>query len=229
MNDLSDVTNEEVQELLNRIHERIKDFDINDEIVRQWSREDVDKLLNATRREEKEEAAEEEPAQQEEQIAEAPAEEAEEDIKVVPEEDEPTDDIIIPAVEEKKREATRIFKKAEISEKEPEEQDSSEEKIREIMNPEAKGKDAKAAVRSAKLKLLSFGGSLKKNVKKFAESLRTDSSDENDVRDESEYDEDDFEEGGGVRRRGVRSPAHGAAGRGERGTRASRHRRGDGE
>lgn len=193
MNDLSDVTNEEVQELLNRIHERIKDFDINDEIVRQWSREDVDKLLNATRREEKEEAAEEEPAQQEEQIAEASAEEAEENIKAVPEEDEPADDIIIPAVEEKKRESTRIFKKAEISEKEPEEQDSSEEKIREIMNPEAKGKDAKAAVRSAKLKLLSLGGSLKKNVKKFAESFRTDSSDENDVRDESEYDEDDFD------------------------------------
>ncbi len=201
MNDLSDVTNEEIQELLNRIHERTKDLDINDEIVRQWSREDVDRLLNATRRGNDEEEAEEEQNAEaeaaednavEDEIAENEAAEDTEEISGE-EENVPDEDIIIPEIEENRRESTRIFKKADIAEEKTENEESSDEKIREIMNSEASGIDAKSAVRSAKLKLLSLGGSLKKNMKKFTESFRTGGRDENGLDDDFEDDEDDFD------------------------------------
>ena len=203
---MSEVTNEEIQELLNRIHERTKNIDINDETVRQWSREDVDKLLNATRRIDGE--AEDYPQDDAEQDSfddivpeneTEPEEGSEKTSSYEKAEEEYTedsdDDIIVPAIEDNRRESTRVFRKADASQKKSEEEESPEDKIKEIMNSEASGIDAKSVLRNAKLRFLSIGGSLKKNAKKFAESLRTDVSEEDSdgLQDDFEDNEDDYD------------------------------------
>lgn len=48
---MSDITNDEVREILDGIRARTNNSDIDDETVRKWSREDIDRLLAATRRE----------------------------------------------------------------------------------------------------------------------------------------------------------------------------------
>lgn len=49
MSDLSDVSNDEIREILGMIRAKTDNSDIDDETVRQWSREDIDRLLEASR------------------------------------------------------------------------------------------------------------------------------------------------------------------------------------
>lgn len=67
---MSDVTNDEIREILDNIRARTDKSDIDDETVRKWSREDIDRLLAVTRRESAEEVekTEETAAEEEESI-----------------------------------------------------------------------------------------------------------------------------------------------------------------
>lgn len=49
MSDLSDVTNDEIREILDNIKARTNRDDISGDMIREWSREDIDRLLEITR------------------------------------------------------------------------------------------------------------------------------------------------------------------------------------
>lgn len=186
MNDLSDVTNEEIKELLERINE-ITDADIGEETVRQWSREDIERLLSATRRKAAvEDHAEADP--EEELIVEDEAIE-QDDTGVEPE--EPDEDVIIAGIEENRKDATRIFEKLDEQSEPAEKIYKPDERIKNIMNSEAEEKkDAKSFLKNAKGKFSAFTKGLKKSSKKLADSLKSNEDNTDDVDD---FDEDEFE------------------------------------
>ena len=186
MNDLSNVTDEEIKEILDRIKEKTDDVNIDDETVRQWSRDDIDRLLNVTRREDDGEIA----------VSEQPEPLAEEEIiEADAVEDTETEKEEISAEPEKERmDSTRIFDALEVSDDEPVKEYKPDERIKEIMNGEAKkSTDAKALLQSAKGKLSSFAKGLKKSSREFIESLKSSANEKDDFSDDFDKDEDEFE------------------------------------
>lgn len=65
---MSDVTNDEIREILDNIRTRTDKSDIDDETVRKWSREDIDRLLAVTRRDDAAEEVQEDTAEEDESI-----------------------------------------------------------------------------------------------------------------------------------------------------------------
>lgn len=167
---MSDVTNEEVREILNSIREKTGNNDIDDETVRKWSREDIDRLLAATRREDG--------------VAESENEEE-------PVNDEITDENIYVAEDSFDGEPQEEKPQFSVYE-EAEEETQPEEEIQ----PEKKGVDFSSIAADTKDKLFSFGEKLKNKASKMKKSFKSAPVDENrfELEDEADEFEEDFEE-----------------------------------
>ncbi|MCQ2485698.1 MAG: hypothetical protein MJ168_10255 [Clostridia bacterium] len=182
---MSDVTNEELKELIERIHE-IGDIDVD--TIRQWSREDIERLLNAAHRKAEDEAAPAEVEVAEKFVAE-PAEEIVVETEAVPEES--VEESVDVQLEENRKDATMIFESLGDFSEEPDEAYKPDERIKDIMNGEAeKKKDFKSVLKNAKGKFSAFTKGLKKSSEKLAESMKNSDSDIDELDD---FDEDEFE------------------------------------
>lgn len=185
MNDLSDVTNEELKELIERIHE-IGDIDVD--TIRQWSREDIERLLNAAHRKTENETVSAEVEIAEELDAE-PAEEFVAEAETEPE--EPVEESVDIQLEESRKDATIVFESLGDFSEEPVETYKPDERIKDIMNGEAEEKkDFKSVLKNAKGKFSAFAKGLKKSSEKLAESMKNNDSDIDELDD---FDEDEFE------------------------------------
>lgn len=174
MNGLSDVTNDEIREILENIRKKTNEV-IDDDTVRKWSREDIDRLLGATRREEDEETEDEAP-------------EEEESIYVAEESFADVSDILPPVDEEE-------------TDSDDDVKIRPEDRIRALFSdeaPEKKSADFKAVIGSAKVKAFSLAEKLKEGSKKLLESFKTAEAAEEEERytldgEEEDFDEDEFD------------------------------------
>lgn len=180
MNSLSDVTNDEVRELVESIRRKTNTV-IDGETVRQWSREDIERLLAASRRAdaaaEEEEIQEDEPVEETEEIIETEAEP-----ETVPEEPAAEDySEIVPSVDDLPEDDEEDVGK------------SVSEKVRDMLNEEPeeeKKTDFKGALSGAKEKMKSFAGKIRSGSKNLAETIKNSKALSDD-----ELDEDGFEDG----------------------------------
>lgn len=175
MKGLSDVTNDEIREIIESIRKKTN-TEIDGETVRQWSREDIDRLLAVTRR--------------------AEAEAAEEDFG----EDEPEEENIY--VSEDSYDNTAVPPADELSSEDGDEEEKSvPDNGGEQMNEETEEKkpDFNDIVSGAKGRLKSLAERIKNSTKNAVEMFRNSDEmpEENRYDDENgsdEEDADDFED-----------------------------------
>ena len=214
MNRLSDVTNEELREILDLI-KRKTNRDIDGETVRKWSRENIDRLLELTRREAAEETENAEP--QETQPAEESIYTAEESFEGIPEVEEEQEEVSIyikpdsfienPAEEtdedesEEENDDSDMKTVLDISEKAEDEvsDEASGERIKKLMDggeAERKNVDVSSILGETKGKFSSVAQKLKKTAKKISSMFAADDEEEAREIDDDIFDGDDFEVSG---------------------------------
>ena len=220
MSDLSDVTNDEIRELLDNIKARTNRDDISDEMIREWSREDIDRLLEITRgtthvsdiAKLEAEIAEAEPVEADiepetESEPEADASEIIIDNIIVDDgdpledpEDEDDEDvkIVIPVEESDITYYDDLEKAIDLDEQENVSVKKSERDLKEILEGgESKKKsiDVSAIFGEAKGSFSSLAKKLKKASSKLKDSFKAESEDEDERFNlsEDDFDEDEFE------------------------------------
>ena len=182
MNTLSDVTAEEIKELLESIREKTSNLDIDDETVRKWSREDIDRLLSVTRRDKANSAISEEETEK--------SEDDEESIYIAAESFE--EDFPISDTHSQTEENAIPVKPVKAA-----------DRIKAIMDGESepvKSMNLKSVMDDVKSKAFSLADKIKKQSQKFAESLKASAEEEekrflisDDEDDDEDFDSDDFE------------------------------------
>jgi len=190
VNVLSDITNDDIQELLENIKSKTDRDDIDGEMIRELPREDLDRLLEYIKR-----SASREPVESKADELES-IEEAE---KSVFEEDSEEDDVkeVKPVPEEEITYYDDMQKALELDEEDEIQLKKTESKLKDILEggeATKKSVDVSAIFGEAKGTFSSFAKKMKKASKKLKDSFKAEADEEDRFQlNEDDFDEDEYE------------------------------------